>query len=158
MQTVRDGDGRRYLLVKRSSDAWLVRDPETGDERYLPGDSLEPVDESPLEAAARAVPDDGEPTGGPRASSGERSESDGVRRVATTVPSRRGLGLLVELDRRGPTSVRDLLGDYDLCESDLHGLLASYAAAGLVEETAVAGDRGYRLTDAGERGLAALTG
>jgi hypothetical protein len=156
MQTVRDADGRRLLLVKRSADSSLVRDPATGDERYVPNDDLAPIDESPLEAAARAVSEGGELTAGPRASSDERSESDGARRVATAVPSSRALGLLVELDRRGPVAVRDLLGDYDLCESDLHGLLATFRATGLVEEVEVAGERGYGLTGDGAAGIDAL--
>jgi len=35
MQTVVDAEGTHFLLVKRSSDASLVRDPETGTEQYL---------------------------------------------------------------------------------------------------------------------------
>ncbi|MFY4816290.1 DUF7346 family protein, partial [Haloarcula sp. AONF1] len=34
MQTVRDGDGETYLLVKRSAESSRVRDPATGAERY----------------------------------------------------------------------------------------------------------------------------
>ena len=36
MRIVRDEEGDRYLLVKRSAESRLVRDPETGAERYLP--------------------------------------------------------------------------------------------------------------------------
>jgi len=58
VRTVEDGDGTRYLLVKRSGDASLVRDPATGEERYVPNDELSAVEgESPLETAARAVPE-----------------------------------------------------------------------------------------------------
>ena len=35
MQTVRDADGETYLLVKRSGDSSRVRDPGTGEERYV---------------------------------------------------------------------------------------------------------------------------
>ena len=55
--------------------------------------------------------------------------------------------LLVELADRGPVPVVDLLGAYDLCESDLHGLLTEFRAAGLIEETPVFGERGYDATD-----------
>ncbi|ELK51727.1 DUF7346 family protein [Haloferax volcanii] len=138
MRTVRGPDGRTYLLVKQSSDASRVRDPETGEEQHLPNDDLEAVSgESPLETAARAVP---EP----------------VRRILVAVPTERGLGLLVDLVDRGPLPVVDLLGAYDLCESDLHGLLTEFRAAGLVVEATVYGERGYEATDAAKEGVELL--
>lgn len=139
MRTVRDADGRRYLLVKRSSDASAVRDPKTGEERYVRNDRLVDVEgESPLETAARAVP-------------------ESVRTVVTAASDDRALGLLVELVERGPASARQLLGDYDCCESDLHGLLAEFRAAGLVEEASVHGERGYAPTDAAVKAVESLT-
>lgn len=127
----------RYLLVKRSGDSSLVRDPETGDERYLPNDELDVTGDSPLAVAARAVP---EPQ----------------RRILTAVHSERMLGLLVELEDRGPLSVRDILGRYDLCESDLHGRVGELRAAGLVREADTGGERGYATTELAGRGLTAL--
>ena len=137
MRTVHDGSGTRLLLVKQSDESSRVRDPETGEERYVPNDELEFVDESPLETAARAVP-------------------NAARTILTAVRDDRGLGLLFELDRRGAVAVRDLMSGYDLCESDLHGLLGEFRAAGLVEEATVAGERGYRLTETASAGLAHL--
>ncbi len=138
MRTVRDGDGTRYLLIKESTESSLVRDPETGTRHHLPNDELEDVgDESPLATAARAVP-------GP------------VRRVLTAVPDERALGLLVEVDARSPVGVRELLGATDLCESDLHGLLAELRAADLVAETRVAGERGYEPTETSRAALERL--
>jgi hypothetical protein len=138
MRTVEDATGTRYVLLKRSGDSSLVRNPETGESCYLPNGELDSVEgESPLETAARAVP---EPT----------------RRVLRAVHSDRGLGLLVELDARGPVAVRDLMGSYDLCESDLHGLLSEFTAAGLVTEARVVGERGYDLTDVAREGLSEL--
>ncbi|PSQ15122.1 hypothetical protein BRD00_15305 [Halobacteriales archaeon QS_8_69_26] len=137
MQTVRDGDGRRYLLVKRSGESSLVRDPATGEERYVPNDRLETVEDSPLSAAAGSVP-------GP------------TRRAVLAAHDERALGLLVEVVDRGPVGVRTLLADYDLCESDLHGLLAEFRAAGLIAETRVAGERGYEATADGERAVERL--
>lgn len=137
MRTV-DHDGDRYLLVKQSGASSLVRDPETGEEQYLPTDDLTATAESPLAVAARRVP-------------------ESARRVLTAVHSERALGLLVELDARGPLSVRALLGGTDLCESDLHGLVGELTAAGLLEETEVDGERGYRLTEPGQEGLAELS-
>jgi len=140
VRTVEDGSGTQYVLLKRSGDSSLVRDPATGEERYVENETLSAVEgESPLETAARAVPD---PT----------------RRVLRAAHSDRALGLLVELEERGAVPVRDLLGSYDLCESDLHGLLAEFTAAGLVTETRVVGERGYELTDAAREGLTALRG
>mgnify|MGYP000112022540 CR=1 FL=1 len=141
MRTVRDDeDGRRYLLLKESDESARVRDPDTGAERHLPLERLEPVDgESPLETAAGAVP-------------------DAVRQVVTAAHDDRALGLLVEIDERGPVDVRLLLDAYDLCESDLHGLLAEFRAAGLVAEAEVAGGRGYETTETASEGLAALVG
>lgn len=134
MRTVEDDRGTRYLLVKRSGETSLVRDPETGAETYVPNDALTPADDGPLETAARAVP-------------------ESTRSVLTATRDERALGLLVELRRRGPTAVRDLLDAYDLCESDLLGAVSEFRAAGLVEEVTVAGEPGYRLTAAGERAL-----
>ncbi|WP_254838180.1 DUF7346 family protein [Natronomonas marina] len=136
MRTV-DHDGERYLLLKRSGESSLVRHPETGEERYLPNEELTESGESPLVTAARRVP-------------------DATRQVVTAVHSERALGVLVELDERGPLSVRAVLGGYDLCESDLHGLFGELRAAGLVVETEVDGERGYRLTDRGREGLDGL--
>ncbi|MFC6862131.1 hypothetical protein ACFQGE_01500 [Halomicroarcula sp. GCM10025817] len=138
MRTVRDESGHHYLLVKESSDASLVRDPATGAQRHLPNDELEPVaGESPLVTAVGGVPAT-------------------VRRVLSAVHDDRALGLLVELDARGPLSVHELLDAYDLCESDLHGLLAEFRAAGLVVEADAAGQRGYDATETTREALAVL--
>ncbi|MFW5978054.1 MAG: DUF7346 family protein [Halohasta sp.] len=129
MRTVADADDNRYLLLKQSSDTSLVRDPETGTEQYIDNDQLDAVDgESPLETAAAAV-------------------DPPVRRLLTATHNDRSLGLLVELVDRGPCSTIELLDSYDLCESDLHGLLAEFRAAGLVQEATSHGQRGYDATD-----------
>lgn len=137
MQTVRDERGKPYLLVKRSGESSRVRDPETGEERYLDNARLNPVsDESPLTTAAHTIP-------------------ESVRTVVTAVRDDRALGLLCKIDSRGPVSVRELL-DYDLCESDLHGLCAEFRAAGLLEACEVAGERGYRTTEQAHEALERL--
>lgn len=138
MRTVRDESGRRYLLLKESSDASRVRDPETGEERHVANDRLETVEgESPLETASRAV-------------------SDPVRAVVGAVHDDRSLGLLLEIDERSPVDVRTLTSAVDLCESDLHGLLGEFQAAGLITETDAPGVRGYETTDRASAGLGAL--
>ncbi|MFB6135861.1 MAG: hypothetical protein ABEJ04_03800 [Halobacteriaceae archaeon] len=137
MRTVRDDEGTEYLLLERSGESSLVRDPATGRRRSLPTDDLEPTDASPLEVAAEGVP-------------------GGVRRVLRVAHDDAALGLLLELDARGPTPVRDLLAAYDLCESDLHGLLAEFRVGGVVDETTVAGERAYRVTDEASDALARL--
>jgi len=135
MRTVRDAEGTRYLLLKESDEASRVRDPRTGEELYRPTDELEPVDGTdPLAAAAAGVP-------------------EATRVALSAVRDDRSLGLLVEFVDRGPLSVLALLDAYELCESDLHGLLAEFRAAGLVSETEVAGRRGYAPTDAAERAV-----
>lgn len=135
MRTV-EHDGDRYLLVKRSGESSRVRDPETGGEQYLPNDELRALDDGPLETAAAAV-------------------SAPLRTLVRSTHSDRGLGLLVELARE-PVAAETLVDRYDLCESDALGLVTEFRAAGLVEETTVAGRRGYALTDEGEAALAAL--
>lgn len=135
MRSVRDESGTRYLLLKRSGESSRVRNPETGEERYIENEKLEPLDgESPLTTAARAVP-------------------DAARTVLTAVRDDRSLGLLLDLDDRGPMAVRTLLSEYDLCESDLHGTITEFRAAGLVDETRVAGERGYETTETASEGL-----
>jgi hypothetical protein len=138
MRTVRDTDGTRYILLKESGESSLVRDPATGEQRHLPNDDIETVEgESPLETAAGSVP-------------------ESVRRVLTAAHDDLALGLLLEIDSRGPVGVRTLLSAYDLCESDLHGLLAEFRAAGLLEETETNGQRGYVTTEAANDALALL--
>lgn len=130
-----DHDGDTYLLLlKRSADSSLVRDPETGETSYLPTEELTATDDPPLDVAARRVP-------------------DATRRLLTAVHSEAALGFLVELEDRGPLTVQTVLGDTELCESDLHGLVGELRAAGLVAEADVDGQRGYGLTDAGREGL-----
>jgi len=123
-----DGPEGTYLLVKRSEESSLVRDPETGEERYVPTDELEPAGDDPLALAAERV------------SPGARALVRGCHDEAT-------LGLLLELERRGPLPVRELLSVGESCESDLNGLLAELRVAGCIEETEIAGERGYRVTD-----------
>lgn len=138
MRTVRDRAGTRYLLLKQSADTSLVRNPETGERRHLPNEELEPVEgAAPLETAATAVP-------------------DAVRTLLTAVPDDRALGLLVELDARGPLPVRELVAATELCESDLHGVVAELRAAGLLAEGRVAGERAYETTDLASEALGSL--
>jgi len=138
MRTVRDGDGDRYLLVKQSDDSSLVRDPETGTERYVANESVDVVaDESPLSTAAAGV-------------------NPAVRRLLTATYDDQSLGLLIELVDRGPLSTVALLDSYDLCESDLHGLLAEFRAAGLVEEAESGGQRGYDATGLADNAVSTL--
>jgi hypothetical protein len=140
MQTVRDGDGTRYLLLKRSGESSLVRDPDSGEQRYLDNDELSPAGgSSPLETAAAEV-------------------DEPVRRLLGAVHDDRTLGLLLVLDTAGPLSVRELLGIDALCESDLHGTVAELRAAGLLEEREVGGERGYATTDLTSGALSSLRG
>lgn len=134
---VRDAAGNRYLLLKRSGESSLVRDPETGERQHLPNDEIELLEESAVSTVLDAVPDE-------------------VATLVTAVHDERALAVLLELDAEGPMAVRTLLAEYDFCESDLHGLLGELRAAGLVAETTVVGERGYETTGAGERALTAL--
>ncbi|MFC7204260.1 hypothetical protein ACFQJC_12105 [Haloferax namakaokahaiae] len=138
MRTVRGPDGRTYLLIKQSSDSSRVRDPETGDEQYFPNDELDAISgESPLETAAHGI-------------------DAPVRTILTAVPNERALGLLVELVDRGEVPILDLLDSYDLCESDLHGLLVEFKLAGLIEEVELYGERGYAATAVAKEGIERL--
>lgn len=140
MRTVRDESGTRYLLLKRSSDSSLVRDPDSGEERYLENAALSPVEGvSALETAAGEI-------------------EVPVRRLVSAVHDDRTLGLLLVLDAAGPLSVRELLDIDALCESDLHGTLAELRAAGLIEEREVGGERGYGTTELASDALTSLRG
>jgi hypothetical protein len=132
VQTVTDEDGNSLIRLKRSDDASLVRDPETGAERYVPNDSLTDESDAPLATVASGV-------------------DPATRRAILACRDERSLGLLVELVDRGPTAVETILSATDLCESDLHGVLAEFRAGGLVAETTVAGRPGYEPTDDAER-------
>ncbi|MFC7073318.1 hypothetical protein ACFQJ7_01105 [Halovenus rubra] len=137
-RTVRDTEGTRYLLLKRSADASLVRHPETGERQHIPNDDLDTVDDATAaDTVLRALP---EP----------------VVSLVTSVHDERSLALLLELDEEGPLSVRTLLSEYDFCESDLHGLLTELRAGGFVAETTVLGQRGYETTEVATDALDAL--
>ena len=137
-RTVRDEAGKHYVLEKRSSDASRVRDPETGKRQHLPNEQLTLVEgKSPLVTATDTLP-------------------DAVLELLTGVPDERALGLVLEIETGGPTAVRTLLSAYDICESDLHGLLAELQAAGLLTETRVAGERGYETTTTASEALDAV--
>ena len=128
MRIVRDETGRRFFLIKRSTEQWLLRDPNTGETTYRDPVELEFVGgESALSIAAGTLPNP-------------------MRTLVTAVATERTLGLLVELDRDGPLAVRTMLDRYDFCESDLHGILAEFRAAGLIEEQEIAGEGGYATT------------
>ncbi|MFD1570043.1 DUF7346 family protein [Halorubrum laminariae] len=140
MQTVRLADGETYLLVKRSAESSRVRDPATGEERYVDNDNLSVVaGESPLATAASGVPTP-------------------VRRVLRAVHDDRSLGLLAVVVDDGPLSVIELLDTADMCESDLHGTVSELRAAGLIDETEFAGRRGYEATPVASEGIELLRG
>lgn len=136
---VEDDSGTRYLLLKRSSESSLVRNVETGEREHIPNDQLDGLaDTSTLDAILTPVP-------------------EAVRTLLSAVHDDRALAVLLELDSAGPMGVRQLLSAYDFCESDLHGLLVELQAAGLIEETTVAGERGYAATETATEALAILT-
>ncbi|AZQ13487.1 MULTISPECIES: hypothetical protein [Halorubrum] len=138
MQTVRDATGRTYLLVKRSSESSRVRDPATGEERYVDNEDLRVVDgESPLATAASGVP-------------------ASVRQTVGAVRDDRSLGLLAVVVDEGPIAAVDLLDATDMCESDLHGTLTEFRAAGLIDQATVAGQRGYEATPVAVEALGLL--
>ncbi|WP_123619898.1 hypothetical protein [Halorubrum sp. CSM-61] len=140
MQTVRDAAGETYLLVKRSAESSRVRDPTTGEERYVDNDELRVVDgESPLATAASGVP---EP----------------VRRLLRAVHDDESLGLLAVVVDEGPIAAIDLLDSADMCESDLHGAITEFRAAGLIDEVDVAGRRGYEATPVAVEAMGLLRG
>lgn len=129
MRTVEDRTGKRYLLLKRSRESSLVRDPETGEHRHLPTEELSTVaGTSPLQTAAASLPKP-------------------ATALVTTVGDDRTLGLLVALEAADGLSARALLDAEAFCESDLNGLVAELRAAGLVEPARVDGEKGYRLSD-----------
>lgn len=128
-RTVEDPDGNRYVLEEHEEPESRVFDPASGTRQQLPTDDLTPVDEPPqLAAMARSL--------GP----GSVFRFDGVH-------DERSLGLVLELERRGPSAVRTLLDMTTLCESDLHGYLGELQAGGLIREETVHGERGYALTE-----------
>jgi hypothetical protein len=138
VQPVRDDEGNRLVLRKESGDTALVYDPESGEERHVERSTLTPIEAPPLEATAEAA------------------IGDDVRQLLLAIPNERALGLLVTLADRGPVSVRTMMTETTFCESDLSGLLASLTAAGLIEESDVAGERGYAITPPARRALETL--
>lgn len=140
MQTVRDANGDTYLLVKRSAESSRVRNPDTGEERYVDNADLTVVDgESPLATAASGVPAP-------------------VRRLLRAVHDDRSLGLLAVVVDEGPLPVIELLDATGMCESDLHGTVTELRAAGLIREADVAGRRGYAATETATEAVDSLRG
>lgn len=131
MRTVRDSAGTIYLLLDATTAECRVRRLPDGPVETVPSDELEAID--PQQALDAAGLDD--------------VDLERASRVD------RAVGLLIELEARGPTSVRTLLDRLDICESDLHGAVTELRAAGFVEPTTVYGDRGYRTTAAASEAL-----
>jgi len=121
MQVVTDGDAY-YLLHRALGAECRLRRLLTGETTTLPCESLAPAR---VEAALAAVGDDLEDQ---------------------AVGSNKAAALLLELALGGPASARELLDRFDVCESDLHGAVSELRAAGLLEQTSVYGERGYRVT------------
>ena len=135
MDTVRDGSGAEFLRLERSAESSRVRDPRTDEELELPNDEIESSEASALSVAGRAVP-------------------EAIREELGTISDDRTLGLLGEISGREPVGVRILLDEYDLCESELHGMVGELQAAGSIEpvepatlDPIAASDRGYRTTE-----------
>ena len=139
MRTVETPDGERHLLLSTTDGSARLRDPATGEEWTVDADSVEPTSDGAPSVAAGGIP---EP----------------VRAVVTAAHNERTLGVLVLLVDDGPTAVVDLLAHSGLCESDFNGLFAELRAAGLVEESRVAGERGYAATETAEEAIALLRG
>ena len=130
MRTVKDSHGTRYELVKRSGEASLVRNIESGAKSYIPNTELTPiVDEGGLTDLA------------------ETTIAPSARHLITGVHSMRALGLLVLINHRGSVGVRELLDRTTYCERDLFRVLHDLDAGGLLEETTVDGERGYRVSN-----------
>ncbi|MFB6196952.1 MAG: hypothetical protein ABEI52_01615 [Halobacteriaceae archaeon] len=134
MRTVRDEDGNQYLLLKESGESSLVRDPTTGETHHVKNESITTTGEAPLVTAAEAI-------------------DPGARFLISAASSEHALGLLCDLVDVEKRSIRDMLDRYEVCESDLHGILAELAVAGAIEETKVAGERGYKITEEARRGI-----
>ena len=139
MKRVRDDDGRTYHLLKRSGDSALVRDVETGVERYRPVNELQAIDRgSPTDDHLEAIPRP-------------------VRTLVRATPNEDALAVLALLDRRGPLSVRRLLDETTFCESDVNGIVTGFRLAGLLTEVDVNGERGYATTETATRALEVIT-
>jgi len=138
--------GDRYLLLKASDDACLVRNPRTGRRRYLPADALERVDAPPVDLDA----DTPRPLRALAARDGRLGLLlDVVARRDTDDPPRAGPAT-ADTPGEGAVPVRTLLDETSLCESDLHGALADLEAAGLLERVEPEGPlrgRAYRPTE-----------
>jgi hypothetical protein len=130
MRTVYHADGTQYLLCKESSESSLIRDPRSGEEKYVSNEELTiaDTDDSPLVAAASGVPET-------------------VRTVLIASHGEDALGLLIELTDREGLSIVSMLDAYDYCESELNGQLAEFRAAGLITEIEIYGERGYGPTE-----------
>lgn len=128
MRIVRDDDGRFSVLVDATGSTCRARSLHDGTERTVPSDELTVVE--PADALDVLGID--------------ADERDSLRKMARTD---RAIGLLVELNTAGPLSVRTILDRFDICESDLHGLVTELRAAGFLEPATVYGERGYRTTD-----------
>lgn len=129
---VRHRDGTLYYLVKRSTEASLVREVDTEHYQYVPNGLLEEFDAETEadEVQGRRTPD-------------PEQLDELYRRFDIHDPR---VPELLEYFGPEPVRVRTLLAKTTFCESDLHGLLGELTAAGVLEERRIAGERCYSLT------------
>jgi len=124
MRLVSDGK-RQYVLQRSDGEVCRLRELSEGTITTQPCSALTPVSPDEFVEVRGADID----IAGPR----EQSE--------------RAVALAAELAIAGPTSARALLDRFDACESDIHGATTELRAAGLIEQTTVHGERGYRASE-----------
>ena len=119
MRVVTDGDAY-FVLQRVLGEDCQLRGVSSGETTTQPCESLSPATaEAALGVVAGSLKDE-------------------------SVTSNQAAALLLELTVDGPTSARELLDRFDVCESDLHGVATELRSAGLLEPTTVYGERGYR--------------
>ena len=126
MVIIEDRAGTSYVLLKRSTEASLVRNLETGSIQYLP-----------TSAFARVTTDD--------------RTADSKVALATNfqhrIPNAAAHELITMLYDTGPSSVRVLLNETTLCERDFFAVTRELVLGDVLEPTDIAGEQGYALTD-----------
>lgn len=116
------------MLLETESNRCRIREVTSGESRWVKSAELSITDSVALARIGEAAPET-------------------PREIESAIRTPRGWGLVLLVGAASPVSVRALLDTTSECESDLNGLLTELEAGDILERTAVAGERGYQLTE-----------
>lgn len=125
------------VILEVEGQRCRIRDVLSGDTRWVAHSTLTIPDAAALEDIGQLTP-------------------QSARQAVSAIRTARGWGVVLVVGAASPVPVRELLAATTECESDLNGLLAELEAGGVLDRTAVGGERAYELSGTGRSAVHGL--